>query len=262
MSSQPPPWPPAPPTALEPRSLPPGYAWGPPPRVPWNLGDVFKGLLVPLAFYAVAVTARRLVGDPRGVTASGDGIRLLASLLILAFQFSLLLPLWWFGLRKYNVGPSALGLRGFSALPGCGLMIVTLVVGYMFTGAWGLFLARYGLRAQPNPLPIFGEGIAGLLVALLAAGVVAPLTEEMFFRGFMFPAFRDRLGEAGGIAASAAVFAVAHWQPLALPALFALGALLAWLYQKTGSLWPGIVLHATINSVAILTLFAVGDQIR
>lgn len=266
MSTQPPappPFPPAAPVAVEPILAPAASSgWGPPPPVPWTLRDVFIGLLVPLGFYAVAFASRQLMGDPRTDAPSmSGGARLMAGLLIITFQLSLLIPVWWWGLRKYRVGRAALGLRPFAALPGCGLVFVALVIGYTITGMWGLFLMRYGLRAQPNPLPLFGEGVAGLALALLAAGLIAPLTEEIFFRGFMFPAFRDRLGEFWGITLSAGIFGLAHLQPLALPALFGLGALLAWLYQRTGSLWPCILLHATVNSVAILALFAVGNAL-
>ena len=258
-----PPFPPSVPVAVETAPQPPiATGWGPPPPVPWTLRDVFVGLLVPLSFYAVAFASRQLMGDPRTEAPSMSGAtRLLAGLLIIIFQLSLLIPVWWWGLRKYGVGREALGLRPFTTLPGCGLVFVALVVGYTITGMWGLFLMRYGLRAQPNPLPLFGEGAAGLFLALLAAGLIAPLTEEIFFRGFMFPAFRDRLGEFWGITLSAGIFGLAHLQPLALPALFGLGPLLAWLYQRTGSLWSSIILHATINSIAILALFAAGNSL-
>jgi uncharacterized protein len=205
----------------------------------------------------VSFLLRRVMDAPIAPTTPtpDQGARWLAGLLVIVFQLALLLPVWWLGLRKYGVDVNTLGLRRYAVLPGCGLTFALLIVGYMFTGAWGLFLQQYGMRAQPNPLPIFGQGVPGLLLALLAGGLVAPFTEEIFFRGFVFGALQTRYGAFAGIMVSALIFAVAHLQPLAFPALFALGALLAWLYHLTGSLWPSIMLHATINTVALVALY-------
>ncbi len=245
-------WPPAEPQPVP--APPPGR-----PRVPWTVGDVARGVLVPLLLYGVLFVARRVLGEAPTPTAPATGARLLTGLLVILFQLTLLIPALW-ALRKYRVGPDVLGLRGFAVLPGCGLVIALLIMGYLFTGAWGLFLQQYGLRAQPSPLPVFGSGIAGLALALLAGGIVAPVTEEIFFRGFLYPALRNRLGVFWGIAFAAAIFAAAHLQPLALPALFALGVLLTVLYQSTGSLWPGILMHSTINTVALVALYIIGDN--
>lgn len=230
-------------------------------RVPWTVADVARAILAPVVLYAVTFLARRGLAEVASALPDATTLRYATGALVILFQLALLLPVWWWGLRKYRAGWKTLGFRGFAVLPGCGLILTLLVLGYVFTGAWGLFLRQYGLRAQPNPLPLFGEGAPGLLIALLAAGLVAPFTEEVFFRGFVFGALRDRMGVWGGIALSALIFAVAHLQPYALPALFALGALLAWLYQLTGSLWPGIVMHSTINTVALLVLYFVGDSL-
>lgn len=229
-------------------------------RVPWGLGDVSRALVLPVLIYGVTLLARRSGGDTISPTPDGGGVSYTTGLLVIVFQLALLGPVWWWGLRKYGVGLAALGFRGFAWPSGCALTITMLILGYMFTGAWGFFLARYGLRAQPNPLPLFGEGTSGLLVALLAGGIVAPFTEEVFFRGFVFPPLRDRFGSGWGIAFSSLMFAIAHLQPLALPALFALGALLTLLYHRTGSLWPGIIMHATVNTLALLILYFINPS--
>ena len=230
-------------------------------RVPWSVADVARAILAPVALYAVTFLARRALVAAADALPDATTLRYATGVLVILFQLALLLPVWWWGVRKYRAGWRPLGLRGFAVLPGCGLALALLVLGYVFTGAWGLVLRQYGLRAQPNPLPLFGEGVPGLLLALLAAGIVAPLTEEIFFRGFVFGALRDRLGVGVAIVLSALVFAAAHLQPYALPALFALGALLAWLYQLTGSLWPSILMHSTINTVALLVLYFLGDSL-
>lgn len=101
------------------------------------------------------------------------------------------------------------------------------------------------------------DSLAAFAGAALLVCVVAPLAEELFFRGFLFGALRRRgLVVAAGV--SGLAFGLAHLGgspvgfivPLAL-----LGILLALLYERTGSLYPPIALHALNNSIA----FGVGD---
>ncbi len=96
---------------------------------------------------------------------------------------------------------------------------------------------------------------AGALATLcISAIVVAPLLEESIFRGLFQTALREVEGAAQRawcvILVSAALFAMVHvgspWQ--VFPGLFVLGIVLGWLYERTGSLWPGILVHAGFNA--------------
>ncbi len=95
-----------------------------------------------------------------------------------------------------------------------------------------------------------------LILLLLSTVVFAPLFEEIIFRGLMHNALASLLGTdhrwrvtliGGGL------FALIHvgvaWQTL--PALFVLGIMLGWLYERNGSLWPSILMHAGFNAVNI-----------
>jgi uncharacterized protein len=87
--------------------------------------------------------------------------------------------------------------------------------------------------------------ITGLFVV-----AVAPVVEELFFRGFLFQALRNSWGTVLGVAGSAAIFSAIHFEPDKFVPLFILGVALALLFQKTRSLWPCIALHAINNSLA------------
>jgi len=124
------------------------------------------------------------------------------------------------------------------------------------------------------------------------AAILAPLLEEICFRGFLFQAIRatfyqwqqaaanpetapkgkfsrltTKLGgtlfstagraDVGAVFLSAAAFSLQHmqFQPVTLLMLFGMGALLAEIFRRTGTLWPGILLHALNNGLAVALLF-------
>jgi membrane protease YdiL (CAAX protease family) len=88
------------------------------------------------------------------------------------------------------------------------------------------------------------------LAFLAAAAVVAPLCEEVAFRGYLASAWLSRHRPALAIAGSALFFALLHLDPIRAPSLVVLGALYAWLSWRTGSIWPAVIAHATNNGIA------------
>jgi membrane protease YdiL (CAAX protease family) len=93
-------------------------------------------------------------------------------------------------------------------------------------------------------------------VAMLAVlvGIVVPIGEEIFFRGLTYGALRRRLGRHVAVLASAVFFAAAHVQLVEFLPILILGLILAYLYEYTGSLVPGMIAHA-VNNLAALVLF-------
>jgi membrane protease YdiL (CAAX protease family) len=89
-------------------------------------------------------------------------------------------------------------------------------------------------------------------LSVIALAVVTPVAEEIFFRGFVLRGFVNRWGVAPGIVLSAVVFAGLHFQPSVIVPVFITGLLLGWLYWHTGSIWPGIGVHAAQNLIATL----------
>lgn len=89
---------------------------------------------------------------------------------------------------------------------------------------------------------------------VVSAGVIAPLLEEGIFRGLVQTVLLEIFGRrhrAAAIALAALLFSIIHlglpWQ--VLPGLFVLGVILGWLYERTGSLLPGVVVHMGFNAV-------------
>lgn len=93
------------------------------------------------------------------------------------------------------------------------------------------------------------------LLFLIVVGLVAPLLEEIIFRGFLFGTLRNSFGPWRSMVYSSLLFAALHQSLVAFLPIFFLAMVLAYLYEKTGSLWPSIILHMLNNTVA--TLFVI-----
>ena len=85
----------------------------------------------------------------------------------------------------------------------------------------------------------------------LAIAVVAPVVEELTFRGLGFSLLR-RYGEWLAIAAVGVLFGVAHGLVDGLPLLIALGSGLAFLRSRVDSVYPGMIVHGLFNSAALV----------
>ena len=85
----------------------------------------------------------------------------------------------------------------------------------------------------------------------LVVGLLAPLAEEMVFRGAILRSLlRWKTNPWVGIIISAILFAVIHMNPAQMPHAFLIGLLLGWMYYRTDSIVPGVVYHWINNTVA------------
>lgn len=94
-----------------------------------------------------------------------------------------------------------------------------------------------------------------LALLLLVGGLLVPFGEEVLFRGLIYNSAKRRLGVAGGLIVSAVVFALAHGGPLLVLAIIPMGLLIAWVYERSGSLWTTVFLHATNNLVGLVAAY-------
>ena len=177
----------------------------------------------------------------------------------------------YIALIKYRLSPASLGLTGgawgrrlaAAALAAAAALGGNVLGQNLTIFAAGLFIGRQAaaelVTQQEAHTPVFRllrEFRAPTDVAMLAilVAIVVPIGEEIFFRGLTYGAFRRRLGRHAAVLASATFFAAAHLSPVTLLPILILGTILAYLYEYTGSLVPGMIAHA-INNLAALVLF-------
>lgn len=99
------------------------------------------------------------------------------------------------------------------------------------------------------------EGAGQYLLLLFMAAVLAPLSEELFYRGMIYPLTRYSLGPLGGAVAAGLLFGLAHWDFWRAIPLAVGGAILCYLYEKSGSIWATATAHGIWNGIMTLLVF-------
>ena len=89
---------------------------------------------------------------------------------------------------------------------------------------------------------------------IVVVGLIAPICEEVFFRGLLFRSFEKRLGAWWALGLSSVLFAATHGQLLQFVPLIAAGAVFGYLVVRTGRLGPAIVAHMAFNLTTVVSL--------
>ena len=114
----------------------------------------------------------------------------------------------------------------------------------------------------PRQLPAHLSA-AGVAVSIAYSLVIAPIHEELFFRGILFRSLADRYGFAVGAGGSGLAFGLIHYVPghaygslLLMGVMVFTGVALAWFYQRRGNIAASMVAHATFNVIGLTLILA------
>lgn len=102
---------------------------------------------------------------------------------------------------------------------------------------------------------IFGQLLgqdAPLVLSAIFLVIIAPVTEELFFRGVLQRSLSIRYGPGKAIVYSGLLFGIVHLLPWQVVPAVVLGTLFAWFREKTGSLWPSLIAHAITNGTSLV----------
>jgi membrane protease YdiL (CAAX protease family) len=220
------------PEALAPPPLPPPL---PPPGLKRR-----TALLVSLVFYLVSLG----ITIPLAVYLTVKKLPIDNTMLVLVSQFTgwpaALAAGLWFGRSSWK-DSYALGSCPARLFPG------------LLLGCFGLTFVLNRL-ASTVPIPEHFENLFRslvsedkVLISLLTLVVLAPLCEELFFRGWMLRGLLKRYSPAKSIGFTALLFAVFHLNPWQAIVALPLGLLFGWLAWRTGSLLPGLAGHFVVN---------------
>lgn len=228
-------------------------------------------VIVMLVFsFALPVFAALVIGVA-GVFLS-ERIVLTAALAIPAFSQLLFASITIWRLRENGIDWRAmiLGPRRpaeaifYGILLGIGLVIAQVLVGQFISGVavwleqwWDIDLIDLARQEQFRAFEGYGAGESPLLLAyfLLNVVVLAPICEELFFRGYAYTTFRSRWGVWLAAFASAFIFAVIHLYSVLFLTVFIMGILFAIAYERNRSLLSMMTAHGVVNLTVALVAY-------
>lgn len=178
---------------------------------------------------------------------------------ILALQYALPIAFVVLIARRGGTGVrEAVLLRRFGVMQGIGLAIGVAVTARFVNAIYSIVVTLLGMdtSAITDVTKLFPETAGGAFAVVVLAVVIAPIAEEIVFRGVLYPGLRDRFSPIAGAIVSSVVFAVYHGDPFVFLPILVLGVMLCWLTEMTRSVWPAIAAHAAFNATAVVLLYA------
>ncbi len=242
----------------------------------WSLVDAFLGFQLVFIVSQLVITLATLPalfwhGHFRGDAALVSPGAIVVQSVGLFFMNALFVGVTAFYLRRYGLSLAQIGLRRPSGKQ------ISLGVGVgaaLFVCATGLEVALDGILSHFLPKPVLDGLVAfnkavtagGLfeklptlqlkLALALAGAIAAPIGEEVFFRGLLYNSLKRRLNVPLAMVISGMLFALIHFGPLSILVIFPMGMLLAYVYERTQSLWVTITIHSMNNTLAFVTALA------
>jgi membrane protease YdiL (CAAX protease family) len=234
---------------------------------PWGIPSVVLAILLATGMFVsalltVAVVARALHFSQHSVSEESIGLAATIAFDLCLFIVTLTLALSHPGMTLQKFGVRSFPLRE-SYMPALAILGMYAILGVYVAAVTQLHLPRF------KPLPNIPENLLQdkslILPTLIAACIVAPIVEETFFRGFVFRGLLSQriptgfsktarsiqLGFWPAAIVSGLLFASVHFEVGLLIPFTAIGVLFAWLFWRSGSLWPNILAHAGFNIISL-----------
>jgi membrane protease YdiL (CAAX protease family) len=221
-------------------------------------------VLVGLVLVVAAVLTAPFAEDAAALVLGDGELTVLGAIVLLtATQVGLLLVSWLFVFR-----PNA--LAGLPSLPGRNATdAVRSGIGWGVVAWIGASIASYvvvivfdalGLDAEPQAAE---QALAVIdpVLAVIAIVILAPIAEEVFFRGVIFNAFLREGGRRWAFLGSSALFAVIHLSLVAAIPIFLLGLALAWVYDRTNNILAPIAMHMVVNGASVILALLVRYEV-
>lgn len=231
--------------------------------VPWSIAEVFKVMIL---FYFWSLVLGIVFGFAHEYLLGGNRENLLILVHTLVIDCAVLCFVIYFVRFKFNSPVTTIGLSrntifrdiffGFSSYAVV-LPVLILIIALL---SYVVSLVSY----EPAPHPLVDIFVVEdrqnpfvIYLSVILACTVGPIIEEIFFRGFCYTTIKKYIGVNGAMVISAAFFSAVHYSAFAFLPVFALGMILAYLYEKRGTLMPSITLHIVHNSLFIGYFFII-----
>jgi membrane protease YdiL (CAAX protease family) len=232
----------------------------PPSNPPWG---IFEALAVLIIINILALIIKKFGQEwliflmsflPGGETQLN---KLLISSFIQTILFLFFIGVFVVG--RHKLGIRYLGLVKTKIGHWLGIGVINGVVLFFAVVLIGAIIIRFlPVEIKPQPIAeiiVTAETKWERLIPFIVASIFAPISEELYFRGFLYPSLRKKIGVRGGILVTSLIFGGLHFDFVRMIPLAFGGIWLNWLYEKSGSIYTSIVAHSVWNGIMTLLIY-------
>ena len=230
-------------------------------KIRWNwidglLSIVFLILLL-VGIYFATSSLLKYLGQEKFINLNIANIDSLTFSIFYGIQVLLMLGVvWFFAIFWRRSSLKSLGFNYYSIVKTLWYSFLALIFIFMFSFVYVLILKfLLGIEAPPSKIEelISNNNISSNILIVVTA-VIAPFCEEVYFRGFLYSAFKKSFGVTLGLFLSSLLFSLAHLELYSFFPILVIGWILAYIYEKTKSIFTVIFLHSVYNLILILIL--------
>ena len=229
------------------------------PDIKWDAKDALISLIfLTVALVAVYFGSARLIEifGQRALLNSSNIDNISFSVLYAIQTLLMLGVVWFFAIFQRKSSLRDLGFTYFSIGKTIWYSFVSLLFIFVMSFLYVYFTnSLFGIEAPSSKIDtlVRNQSISSSILIVVVT-VIAPFSEEIFFRGFLYSAFKKKWGVNTGLFLSSFLFALVHLEPYSFIPIMIIGWLLAYLFEKTKSLMTPIFLHAVYNLILILIM--------
>lgn len=206
--------------------------------------------------FVIFLAASTGIGLGIGVVNELAGINNLSPGNFIGYNVSMLFVIWFAWRNRVQHGDRALRYGGVPSLLYPLLILLTVSLSVVIDPLTNMI-----------PMPEFMEKLFAMLATrdiwtFLMVGITGPILEETLFRGIILEGFLTRYRPGKAIFWSALLFGLFHMNPWQFIPGFLIGLLLGYIYLKTRSLIPVILVHMVNNSFSYLIMYIYGEDVQ
>jgi len=240
---------------------------------PWKIRDVIVGLLTTqLPLMALIILPNLLLSNttPSSTTTTANkplsttGLIVTAILLFGIEMIFAIAPIFYARKRGRQaggarIGFTELGFRGFNPIGAIGWVVLGYVIVIGASILYTVIVTQFHLGLTTNVQNLANQKLDRplLILSAISAVVIAPICEELFFRGFVLQGLRKAMPAGVAVLVSSILFTAAHGDLGSAPLLFVSGLWMGFLRVQTRSIWPGVLFHTLNNAIAFTALLGI-----
>ncbi len=235
-------------------------------NITWSaLDGIYSILFIAAALVGVYFGSARIFIALSNRQLLSENISNISFIVLYGIQVLLMMGVvWYVALHKRKGRLRDLGVRYYSIGKTLWYTLISLIAIFIISFAYVFVMnSVFGIEAPASKIEVLvkNQSISNNILLIVVA-FIGPVIEEVFFRGFLYSAFKKNWGVLPALLLSSVLFSIVHLQLYSFVPLMIIGWLLAYIFEKTKSLFPAIFLHGVYNLILILILLGQFEMIK